>query len=64
MWLINEMLLENSKPLWKHVFKNTVFYVFTAVFIKWEQNDRVLGTYTNNHYKNAVKSIKMKPNSK
>ena len=23
------MFLKNSKPLWKHVFTNTVFYVFT-----------------------------------
>ena len=31
---INEMFFKNSKPLWKHVFSNTIFFVFISSLYK------------------------------
>ena len=41
------MFLKNSKPLWKHVFTNTVFLCFHNYF-RLEKNHIALGTYRNN----------------
>ena len=41
-YTVNEMLLDNSKPLWKHVFSNTIFLLAEVGNIRnQERNHRV-----------------------
>ena len=57
--------------IYKNIYKLFIIPIINQnflqiAFIKWEQIFRVLGTYTNNDYRNVMKSVKItsKPKTK
>ena len=49
-YAVNEMLLDNSKPPWKHVFSNTILLLPQVVNIRNQERN-----YRANGYKDYIK---------